>query len=77
MALFIRQDDQRSQLRDKITADMQERLRATASVEPNDDSKDALILKNQHHTKAWGIIVTIAIVIVVAILFFVFKPSGN
>lgn len=77
MALFIRQDEQRSQLRAKVTADLQERMKKTSSIEPADLSKDATILQNQHQTKTRGIIITIAVIIILGIVFWFLKPSGN
>lgn len=72
MALFIRQNEPQSQLRTKVSADLQERTRSTAAPgEPNDDSRDALLLKDQHQTKPYGLLIGLAvgIVIIVALFF--------
>ncbi|HEX4662117.1 MAG TPA: hypothetical protein VH144_00720 [Candidatus Saccharimonadales bacterium] len=77
MALFIRQDEQRSQLRAKVTADLQDRMKKTSSIEPTDVSKDATILQNQHQTKGRGIIIAIIVVIIIIAALWLLKPSGN
>jgi hypothetical protein len=73
MALFIRQDEQRSQLRSKVTADLQERMRRTAELEATDVSKDATILQNQHQTRGVGVIVTIVVIIAVVVTLYLLR----
>ena len=68
MALFVRQTEPRSELRTKVSADLQERMRRTADVAgPQDVSKDASILENQHQTNGLGIIIVVVIIVVLLI----------
>jgi uncharacterized membrane protein YukC len=74
MALFIRQDEEQSQLRAKITADLQERMKKTALREGDDVSKNSTALENQHQTKGIGIIIAIVLILLAAALLYLMRP---
>lgn len=73
MALFVRQDENRSQLQEKLAAELKDKLKS--SQIQSADTKP-VILENDHTTRPAGmlIIALIAIFIVVsAVLFFAVK----
>lgn len=63
MGLFLRQDEQRSEIQKHVAAELQERLRAATQVETDDH--EPTILENQHTTRHAGM----AIIVLLAILF--------
>lgn len=70
MALFIRQDEQRTKIQDRITAELQEKAKQRAlDTELPDGVKDSSYIKNTQSTSslAWVWIV-IGIIAVVAIV---------
>jgi len=74
MALFIRQEEDQSALRTKITAELQERMRKTAQVEGDDVSKNSTALQNQHTTQRTGIIITAVAIVLAALILFLLRP---
>jgi hypothetical protein len=68
MGLFLRQNEDRSELQTRIAAELQEKLRAT-SLEGSDPVEPQL-LTDQHHTRTAGVVITILtlILIIVAII---------
>ncbi len=73
MALYVKQNEPRTQLSSKVTADLTQRLNKR-SLE-NDDSKAAVLLQNQRKTTGgglfWSIIVTALVVAAVAYVMFI------
>ncbi|HMM62074.1 MAG TPA: hypothetical protein PKC86_00790 [Candidatus Saccharibacteria bacterium] len=70
MALFIRQDEQRSKIQDRITAELQEKARQKAlETERPDGVKDSAYIKNTQSTTnfawIWIIIGVIAVGIII------------
>ncbi len=65
MGLFLRQNDNRSELQTRIAAELHEKLRST-SVEDSDPPAPQL-LANQHQTRIAGVIITILIFILVVV----------
>jgi len=67
MGLFIRQNDQRSQLQERIAAEMRERTKLQASgAEPLDQTKNSNYLKDTEQTSqraGKGLIIVGAIVV--------------
>jgi hypothetical protein len=69
MALFIRQDDNRSELQQRIAAELREKQVAKAKIEntPVDPINDELYLKNMKKTTTlapvWIVIIIFAIVV--------------
>lgn len=74
MALFIRQDEEQSHLRAKVTSELQERMKKTALREGDDVSKTSTALNDQHITKGIGVLVTIVVIVLVAVVFYVLRP---
>lgn len=68
MGLFLRQNEDRSELQTRIAAELQEKLRSTSLDES--DPVEPQLLANQHHTRTAGVVITILtfILIVVAII---------
>ncbi len=74
MALFIRQDEEQSHLRAKVTSELQERMKKTALREDDDVSKTSTALNDQHVTKGIGVLVTIVVIVLVAGAFYLLRP---
>lgn len=74
MSLFIRQEEDQSALRTKVTAELQERMKKTAQIEGDDVSKHSTALEGQHTTKKAGIIITVVVIILIAFFLFLLRP---
>lgn len=76
MGLFLRQDDQRSDVQQRVAADMQERLRQKSLENPTET--DPAFLENQHTTRNAGMVVIILVVLlVVAVVIYAVRLSQN
>jgi len=79
MALFIRQDDNRSELQQRLAAELQEKAKKRAELDdtPSDDIEDSNYLKNTKKTTSlawmWLLIAIVFILIIVASFFIVGK----
>lgn len=72
MGLFIRQNDNRSQLQERLAAELREKARMRASgSEPLDQSTHSNYLKDTETAskRAWIWLVVLAILVLVAIVF--------
>lgn len=69
MSLFLRQDDQRSDVQKRVATELQERLRKQTPVETGDTEPS--MLENQHTTRIAGmvIIILLALLSVVVVIF--------
>lgn len=69
MGLFLRQEDNRTELQSKIAAELQERLKDRPELEH--EKPDPAILDDQHQTRPAGMILIIlgAILVIVLVLF--------
>lgn len=75
MALFLRQDGGRSELQQRVAAELQEKLKNQPGLEY--DKKDPAILDNQHQTRIAGkVILILGIALVVAIIIFALRVGG-
>ena len=63
MGLFLRQDEQRSEVQKRVATELQERLRQTTPVETGESEPS--MLENQHTTRKAGMI----IMVLLALLF--------
>ena len=72
MALYVKQNEPRTQLSNKVSADLSSRLQKRA-LEPN-DAKQAAILTKQRKTSTGGIFWTViaSVVIVAALWYLIF-----
>jgi hypothetical protein len=75
MALFVNQKEQRTQLQEKIAAELAERVKAKAPGGQSDVGEG--ILENSHESTNRSmlvvIVITIAVIALVAFVLFVFK----
>lgn len=75
MALFLKQDGGRSELQSKLAAELQERLKERADIEPKE--VDPAFLENQHQTRPAGvIIIVLAGIIMVVICILALRAGG-
>ena len=61
MGLYLKKEDQRSQVQERVAAELQERLRTKASIEGKDH--EPTILENQHETRKAGVVIAVLVVI--------------
>lgn len=74
MGLFLRQDEQRSEVQTKVAAELQERLRAKAAIEQAE--VEPRMLENQHQTRKAGMIIAILMfVLMIAVIALAVKLS--
>lgn len=74
MGLFLRQDEQRSDVQQRVATELQERLK-TRSLDEAKGTEPAM-LENQHTTRNAGMIIIVLIVtLVVAVIAFAIKIS--
>lgn len=74
MGLFLRQNEDRSELQTRIAAELQEKLRAN-SIEESDPVEPQL-LANQHHTRTAGVIITLLVLILIVVSVVAMSVSG-
>lgn len=66
MALYVKRDEQRSQLQEKVAAELQQKMKA-AQVEYDD--VDPALLENTHQTRPAGmILIILSVCIVLAVI---------
>jgi hypothetical protein len=75
MALFVNQKEQRTQLQEKVAAELAERTKAKAPGGQSDVGEGILEDSHEatHKSMIWVIAVTIAVIALVAFVLFVFK----
>ena len=74
MALFLRQDEQRSELQNRVATELQERLKHKTEIEHK--TVDPAFLEGQHTTRKAGMIIIVLIVIlVIALIIFALRIS--
>ncbi len=77
MALFIRQDDNRSELQQRLAAELQEKAKKRAQIDnaPTDDIEDSPYLKGTKKTTSlawmWAAIFVVVVLIIIASFFMV------
>lgn len=75
MALFLRQDESRSELQQRIAAELQEKLKQPTNV--GYTKPEPAILENQHETRIAGkIIVFLIVALVAAIVVLALRAGG-
>jgi hypothetical protein len=76
MALFVRQDDKRSELQQRVAAEMQERIRAKAAENP-DGVDDSQYIKGTKTTSslAWAWVL-IGILVFAGLVWLIFAVTG-
>lgn len=74
MGLFLRQEDNRSELQTRIAAELREKM-AKADVEHKEP--EPAFLDDQHQTRPAGmILIVLAVVLVIAIVLFALRAGG-
>lgn len=63
MGLFLRQDEQRSEIQTRVAAELQERLRNKPSIEQGETSPAAL--DGQHETRRAGMVIIVLFALLV------------
>lgn len=76
MGLFLRQDEQRSDVQNRVAAELQERLRQKSLDNPSEI--DPAFLENQHTTRKAGmVIIVLVMLLVVAVVVYAVRLSQN
>lgn len=74
MGLFLRQDEQRSEVQKRVATELQERLRQTKPVETGDS--EPTMLENQHTTRIAGMVIIILVaVLMIAVIAYAISIS--
>lgn len=76
MGLFLRQDDQRSDVQQRVATELQERLKKQTLE--NQAEIDPAFLENQHTTRKAGmVIIVLTALLIIALVIFVIRLSQN
>jgi hypothetical protein len=70
MGLFLRQDENRSELQTRVAAELQEKLRSTPQIDDL-DAQESKFLENQHETRPAGVLIGLLILVAVVLTIFV------
>ena len=74
MGLFLRQDEQRSEVQKRVATELQDRLRQTSLHDANDT--DPAFLENQHTTRKAGMIIMVLVVLLfIALIVYAIRIS--
>jgi cell division protein FtsX len=74
MSLFLRQDDQRSDVQKRVATELQERLRERTPIETGDS--DPTMLENQHTTRHAGMVIIVLIALLsIAVIVYAVRIS--
>lgn len=63
MGLFLRQDEQRSDVQKRVATELQERLRNTSL--PDNSTVDPAFTENQHTTRKAGMVIMVLLLLLV------------
>lgn len=75
MGLFLRQDENRSELQSRIATELQQKLRDKPDIEQ--DAVEPRFLENQHETRTAGVVISLLIAALVITVIFVIFTSKN
>lgn len=75
MGLFIRQDENRSELQSKIIAELQEKARSKAAIEGEPKEVEPTMLENQHETRTAGVVISLLVIALVIMIIFIATRS--
>jgi hypothetical protein len=75
MGLFLRQEDNRSELQTRIAAELREKLAKKQGIEHKEP--EPAFLDDQHQTRPAGmILIVLAVILVIAIVLFALHAGG-
>lgn len=75
MALFLRQDGGRSELQERVAAELQQKLKNEPNLQY--DKPEPAILDNQHQTRPAGkFILFLVLLLAIAIIFLALRAGG-
>lgn len=75
MALFLRQDDSRTELQQRVAAELQEKLKNEGNLQY--EKPDPAILDNQHQTRIAGkVIIFLIALLVIALIVLALRTGG-
>lgn len=72
MALFVRQDENRSRIQTKISADLQQRLNDQKKIETT--KPDPAFMDDKVQTNGIGIVITVLTIILVGVALYLLRP---
>lgn len=74
MGLYLKRDEQRSDVQQQVATDLQKRLRDAANEQPNEI--EPAFLENQHTTRKAGVIIGVLIaLLMIALVVFAIRIS--
>lgn len=74
MALFLRRDDNRSELQNRVAAELSERLKNKQQEPIKQDKPEPAMLEQQETLKPARIIITVLVVLFVALILWLLRP---
>ncbi len=75
MALFLKQDESRSELQQRVAAELQEKLKTNPDI--TGDKPDPAILDNHHETRLAGKVILILLaLLIIAIIILALRAGG-
>lgn len=72
MALFLNNKDNRSELQNRLAAELRERLKQKQALEY--DKPEPLMLQNQHTTRVAGVLLVVIALIAVGVILYLVRP---
>ncbi len=75
MALFLKQDETRSELQQRVAAELQEKLKVNPDI--TNDKPDPAILDNQHETRIAGKVILILLALLAAAIILLALRAGG
>lgn len=74
MGLFLRQDDQRSEVQKRVATELQDRLRQSTVRDP--EETEPAMLENQHTTRSAGlVIIALLALLFIAVIVYAIRIS--
>lgn len=74
MGLFLRQDEQRTEVQQRVANDLKERMRQKSLKER--DEVEPAFLENQHTTRTAGVVMIVLVVLIcIAVIVFAIRIS--
>ena len=70
MGLFLRSNENRSELQSRVASELQEKIRTT-QLQTDDSEPEPRYLENQHQTRSAGIVISLLAIVLVLVVAFV------